>query len=73
MYWTSKEVMDFIYWLTAYIISEDFPHIEDDTLKNVSGLDLMHMTPQDFRRVNPQYGQLFYDKFRQLLNEGMPP
>ncbi|XP_045175091.2 ETS-related transcription factor Elf-3-like isoform X2 [Mercenaria mercenaria] len=65
--WSATEVLDWLYY-SAEKHGADCSLLRGESFRTVSGEMLCKMTPEDFRALDPYFGDFFYKLFRQLVN-----
>lgn len=65
--WNATEVLDWLYY-TAEKHGADCSLLRGEAFRTVSGEMLCQMGPEDFKTLDPYFGDFFYKLFRQLVN-----
>lgn len=64
--WSTTEVLDWLYY-SAEKHGADCSLLRGEAFRTVSGEMLCKMSPDDFKALDPYFGDFFYKLFRQLM------
>lgn len=65
--WSTTEVLDWLYY-SAEKHGADCSLLRGESFRTVTGDMLCKMSPEDFRTLDPYFGDFFHKLFRQLVN-----
>ncbi|KAK3602630.1 hypothetical protein CHS0354_034215 [Potamilus streckersoni] len=64
-HWTTQEVLDWIYWVADYQ-NMDCTRLKGEAFQNITGVQLCHMTLEDFIIRDPEFGNCLFEMFKNL-------
>ncbi|XP_046338732.2 ETS-related transcription factor Elf-3-like isoform X2 [Haliotis rufescens] len=69
-HWNCKEVLDWLFYL-GQEQDLNMSQLRAEAFQDLTGSQLCNMTADDFLRIDPKFGKLFYEMLRKLLLNGV--
>ncbi|KAL3842087.1 hypothetical protein ACJMK2_020151 [Sinanodonta woodiana] len=67
-HWTTQEVLDWIYWVADYQ-NMDCTRLKGEAFQNITGVQLCHMTLEDFTIRDPEFGTCLFEMFKNMSRD----